>query len=252
MLDTESIGVEKTNRFRLCGRNDRGNKTAFTLAEVLITLGIIGVVAAMTIPNLMAKINNIKLKSQFKEAYSILSQTVKSYNTDEERYYNVFLANTTVSRNFYKSFLKYFNSATDCGYFASKKSSFCLEGTTDKNYKNYSKNTNFISTLQLDDGQFYLQNGMLIMFDHNYSNPFVSVDINGKGNKPNAWGHDVFTFELKTSEKEGGYELVPMGAPNTTFKDKNRYCSLSSTDAANGIACSYYALKDEDYFKKLP
>lgn len=29
-------------------------KLAFTLAEVLITLGIIGVVAAMTIPNLIA------------------------------------------------------------------------------------------------------------------------------------------------------------------------------------------------------
>ena len=28
---------------------------AFTLAEVLITLGIIGIVAAMTIPNLMTK-----------------------------------------------------------------------------------------------------------------------------------------------------------------------------------------------------
>ncbi len=31
---------------------------AFTLAEVLITLGIIGVVAAMTIPNLIAKLDH--------------------------------------------------------------------------------------------------------------------------------------------------------------------------------------------------
>lgn len=31
------------------------NKKAFTLAEVLITLGIIGVVAAMTLPSLIAK-----------------------------------------------------------------------------------------------------------------------------------------------------------------------------------------------------
>ena len=30
---------------------------AFTLAEVLITLGIIGIVAAMTIPNLIAKVD---------------------------------------------------------------------------------------------------------------------------------------------------------------------------------------------------
>ena len=41
-------------------------KSAFTLAEVLITLGIIGVVAAMTIPTLMTNITknnwNLKLK----------------------------------------------------------------------------------------------------------------------------------------------------------------------------------------------
>lgn len=34
------------------------NKKAFTLAEVLITLGIIGVVAAMTIPTLMTNIHH--------------------------------------------------------------------------------------------------------------------------------------------------------------------------------------------------
>ena len=33
------------------------SKSGFTLAEVLITLGIIGVVAAMTIPTLIEKIN---------------------------------------------------------------------------------------------------------------------------------------------------------------------------------------------------
>ena len=37
-------------------------KKAFTLAEVLITLGIIGVVAAMTIPNLIANVNAHKFR----------------------------------------------------------------------------------------------------------------------------------------------------------------------------------------------
>ena len=40
---------------------------AFTLAEVLITLGIIGVVAALTIPALLTNLNHIKLQWQFKE-----------------------------------------------------------------------------------------------------------------------------------------------------------------------------------------
>ncbi len=46
----------------------------FTLAEVLITLGIIGVVAAMTIPNLIANTNSAKFRSQFKKTLSTLNQ----------------------------------------------------------------------------------------------------------------------------------------------------------------------------------
>lgn len=36
----------------------------FTLAEVLITLGIIGVVAAMTIPAVINKYKSVQLKAQ--------------------------------------------------------------------------------------------------------------------------------------------------------------------------------------------
>ena len=46
----------------------------FTLAEVLITLGIIGVVAAMTIPTLIANTNGAKFRSQFKKTISTLNQ----------------------------------------------------------------------------------------------------------------------------------------------------------------------------------
>lgn len=40
-------------------------RSAFTLAEVLITLGIIGVVAAMTIPNLISNYKAKRLRTQF-------------------------------------------------------------------------------------------------------------------------------------------------------------------------------------------
>jgi len=49
-------------------------KKGFTLAEVLITLGIIGVVAAMTIPTLIQNTNSVKFASQFKKSISTLSQ----------------------------------------------------------------------------------------------------------------------------------------------------------------------------------
>lgn len=51
-------------------------KSGFTLAEVLITLGIIGVVAAMTIPSLMNQTQGTEYKTGMKKALSVLNQCV--------------------------------------------------------------------------------------------------------------------------------------------------------------------------------
>ena len=56
----------------------RGNR-AFILAEVLITLGIIGVVAAMTIPILNNHLRGKKLQSQFMKTYSELNQAARNF-----------------------------------------------------------------------------------------------------------------------------------------------------------------------------
>ncbi|MBE7712116.1 MAG: type II secretion system protein [Cyanobacteria bacterium SIG26] len=49
-------------------------KLAFTLAEILITLGIIGVVAAMTIPNLISNTNGAKFRTQYKKTLTTLNE----------------------------------------------------------------------------------------------------------------------------------------------------------------------------------
>lgn len=51
-------------------------RSGFTLAEVLITLGIIGVVAAMTMPTLMNSTQGAQYKAAYKKALSALSQAV--------------------------------------------------------------------------------------------------------------------------------------------------------------------------------
>jgi prepilin-type N-terminal cleavage/methylation domain-containing protein len=50
----------------------------FTLAEVLITLGIIGVVAAMTIPTLMTNTTASQFKTAYKKSLSNLKQAILS------------------------------------------------------------------------------------------------------------------------------------------------------------------------------
>lgn len=52
------------------------NRQGFTLAEVLITLGIIGVVAAMTIPTLMTSTGSAEYRTGFKKIISTLNQAV--------------------------------------------------------------------------------------------------------------------------------------------------------------------------------
>ncbi len=55
---------------------------AFTLAEVLITLGIIGIVAALTIPSIVAGVQKEILKNQFKKTYSTFSNAVMRVQSD--------------------------------------------------------------------------------------------------------------------------------------------------------------------------
>ena len=51
-------------------------KSGFTLAEVLITLVIIGVIAAMTIPTLLSNTNKQETKTALKKAMSIINQAI--------------------------------------------------------------------------------------------------------------------------------------------------------------------------------
>ena len=56
----------------------RMRKSAFTLAEVLITLGIIGVVAAMTLPGLVAKYKDKVMIAQVKKSYAAIQNAFNS------------------------------------------------------------------------------------------------------------------------------------------------------------------------------
>lgn len=58
------------------------SKEAFTLAEVLITLGIIGIVAAITIPALIQKNNNRVVETRLKKFYSSINQAILMSEVD--------------------------------------------------------------------------------------------------------------------------------------------------------------------------
>lgn len=59
----------------------------FTLAEVLITLAIIGIITAMTLPGLISKVDLYVRKQQFKKVYSTLANTLDRSFADNGGYY---------------------------------------------------------------------------------------------------------------------------------------------------------------------
>lgn len=225
----------------------------FTLAEVLITLGIIGVVAAMTMPTLMNSTQNRELESELKVAYSTIQQGLSRMTADRgnEVKPDDFLG----QGSFYKEYKKYFNKIYDCSATAPNES-VCMSRANahgsedgvynDTTYTTYTGKKLFSNPF--DDGQFVLPNGMLIMIENpgGGSNVYISVDVNGKRKKPNRLGHDVFTFQLM---KDG--KLLPMGAAGTVYTPE-AYCKPNSSVNINGIACTYKALNDKAFWKNLP
>ncbi|MCM1339854.1 MAG: type II secretion system GspH family protein [Muribaculaceae bacterium] len=227
-------------------------KPAFTLAEVLITLSIIGVVAAMTIPNLLNNIKANQLRSQFLKSYSVIQQAFRQMKADEVP---IDLATYRQTGSFYKEFGKYVKAALDCGRFgyAQKNNSLCFyktqtfnEETTTTGYKTFDGEKIF-SDVFIDDGQLVLLDGSTIFFENSsYSNViYISVDLNGYKTPPNRAGYDLFTFEIKDEE------VLPMGSPGTKYTQEEVYCNKSKKNKYNGIACAAKAKNDPNYFKKI-
>ena len=79
-------------------------KLGFTLAEVLIVLGIIGVVAAMTIPTLMNNTGQAEFRTGFKKMLSTLSQAVEMNVALDNSDFSVLSDTTTTGNSIYNLF----------------------------------------------------------------------------------------------------------------------------------------------------
>ncbi|MBR6163200.1 prepilin-type N-terminal cleavage/methylation domain-containing protein [bacterium] len=178
------------------------NKLGFTLAEVLITLVIIGVIAAITVPSLINKTNNQETVAKLKKAYSTLAQAVKlseidNGSTDNWDY-------SLSSENFYKQYLKkYVINTKEFGYVD-------LESLGIKYY--WPNGTEIGSGYELYGGlyRFILNDGISIYFGNSYDTfRALYVDING-AKKPNKMGKDLFVFSIQKD-----YKFTPYGFGNS-------------------------------------
>lgn len=223
---------------------DKIKKHAFTMAEVLITLGIIGVVAAMTLPALINDLKNKDLESRFKKSYSVLSQAIQLIIENE--YGGV----TELSQSDFKAFgnllRKYMGTSKSVGninWGNATAGKFIQD-----NYKTLSGG---VPDGKFNDYAFYTKDGTMTVFldtGHVTTQPeiFIAIDVNNVDNKPNKFGYDFFAFYLDSKGR-----LLPFGG-DETYYPKDSYCIMRSTSSANGYGCTIKALTEPDYFKNLP
>lgn len=228
-------------------------RKGFTLAEVLITLGIIGVVAAMTIPALMNHSKAVKLRAKFNKAHAVVAQLVERMDADDmpmeglERH-----TVTSVAAG-------YINGVVVCadsdlsGYGGTNHASggtTCHEYfKTTEGYK-YLDRSGTMNDGVYNDGELQLMDGTLVMFNEcglvesedysvQYNGCIIATDINGK-NPPNQLGYDFFLWEVVDGV------LYPAGERHTTWAGQDT-CVAGGT----GTTCAQNAVKDNKYFENV-
>ncbi|MBR6164202.1 prepilin-type N-terminal cleavage/methylation domain-containing protein [bacterium] len=185
--------------------DDKSN--GFTLAEVLITLVIIGVIAAITIPSLIAKYHDEQLKTQFKKTYSAFSQAINKvnmldFNGQVNCYYpygQAFTTNLSDCQEFFNLITKnlvltkYCQNNAKEGGCVPKYSQYAIEGSGCGGYSEQKINNN--------NSAYVLASGQ-ILINYSASSAIFVVDINGfKG--PNKGGYDVFSFIIRKINNSG-------------------------------------------------
>ena len=226
--------------FRQKSRNDR---LGFTLAEVLITLGIIGVVAALTLPVVIQNYQKQVTVERLKEVYSIFNQAIVNSELDNGDYRDWDYTGDIVGSNFFNKYLKqYLKGVT--------------EVKTDYTYTVKGLDENFSGNFWVAGAEKYaLANGMIFSVRVNSytgvnrmkTGAVITVDINGE-KSPNRMGRDVFVMSIFPYNSYqarklvlGNFELCGSGNLHYLLKRSqlvNEGCGTCNSDHSGyGLAC---------------
>ncbi len=153
------------------------------MAEVLVTLGIIGVVSAMTVPSLMQNYQRQSYVTQLHKVYNELSQALLRYQNDKNalNLTEAGLTSNVEAENFIK---KYFRVVQTCD-----TTSDCFAS----NYKTLS-GAAYDNVMTTELKSFVLASGASIRPNYAKENDKllnIAVDINGQKG-PNIHGRDLF------------------------------------------------------------
>ena len=244
----------------------------FTLAEVLITLGIIGVVAAMTMPSLIQHHREKAMVTSLEKFVSTISQAVDLYKADNECVDSISTCVSYISKGD-ENCENFAPIAAKMNVIASVKNAnkSTADWLPDKAYNYYGEEQEGIyggvSKRNIGTCAYLLNDGTTFAVDVNPTNFDIMVDVNGK-KLPNRVGQDIFPLLIGSdanftysgeasgnSNKNKDIIFYPLGSNYNAFKGLcriyyNDSCNPLNTDPTkdNGASPTAYVLMT----KKLP
>ncbi len=236
-------------------------KSGFTLAEVLITLAIIGVVAALTIPTVVRNYQRQQYLVSIKKFYSVFSQGIKKAMAQNnctdmaclDWFDNSGAQDAAWNQKIAKEVAQTFNVIATCD----NTGGACEEFKGYKLLNKASLDTNLVGKYYV----FTLSDGMIVGFTNISSTPaypelskikwratYLIVDTNGKKG-PNMAGRDFFQFFIAqdgtiyadTSEEWAKSTYGEAWASGANFwKNSQNQCGLpgSSVIGTGGTNCA--------------
>ena len=232
-------------------RWNNSRKIAFTLAEVLITLGIIGIVAALTIPSVIEGYKEKETVAKLKKVYSVLSQSYELYMQETGEPFKWSADRSIYDRGEDEQYVEFFNILKK-QYKKVKECHNEFVGCYSRDYYKTLLGNDYTYGYGERAGKGKLSlvtpDGVTIGFgwDGVWQQDKILVDLNGP-KKPNRGGYDAFAFSIKDDK------IIPFLKIDSENLIKN-LCDLKNDDkvqAMNGWGCTGWVITREnlDYQK---
>ena len=200
-------------------------RKGFTLAEVLITLGIIGVVAALTIPTLISNYQKTQTVTQLKKTFAVLSEAFQNSTIETENGTPSTWDWTQGITGLAQYMIPYLSTIKDCG---------CNVSSECKTPNHWLNQTNTYYSEVAVTCDVILKDGVVVSFAKNSATILdIMVDLNG-AKKPNVVSKDIFFMRISQSMKK--LYFVDANTDRDVAKDNELYgCNKTATSA--GLFC---------------
>ena len=241
-------GQTDTDRFQI-KPGMTGVKYAFTLAEVLITLGIIGVVAAMTIPALITHYQKESVATQLKKTYSTISQAVRMSESENGEVAGWDMSNKQKADVFDTYFAPYLKVSKNA--IKAQELDYYSPGGQRETGLAIIRGGAYSYTL-LSGVQIIVNNGVVTGVGPNQGAGTaigLLIDLNGYNTKPNRFGRDAF-YLLVTTEKGTILDYSDDGELGTVQRTREQLlngpsrCNYQCNKRGRGKWCGALIQKD--------